>query len=68
MQMDRDIMNNSMEPILLNSTDEQAVEDLVMSLMRTESTEYTVLNEHQEDITHEIKKLVSFKTRMLKGR
>jgi hypothetical protein len=32
------------------------------------STEYVVLNEHQEDITHEIKKLVSFKTRMLKGR
>ena len=61
-------MNNSMEPILLNSTDEQAVEDLVTSLMRTESTEYTVLNEHQEDITHEIKKLVSLKTRMLKGR
>lgn len=61
-------MNNSMEPILLNSTDESAVEDLVMSLIRTESTEYTILNEHQEDITHEIKKLVSLKARMLKGR
>ena len=61
-------MNNSMEPILLNSTDENAVEELVMSLMQTESTEYTILNEHQEDITHEIKKLVSLKTRMLKGR
>ena len=61
-------MNTSIEPILLDSTDENAVEDLVMSLMRTESTEYTVLNEHQEDITHEIRKLVSLKTRMLKGR
>ncbi len=57
-------MNNPMEPILLNSTDEQAVQDLVMSLMRTKPTEYTVLNEHQEDITHEIKKLVSLMTRM----
>ncbi|MEM1292403.1 MAG: hypothetical protein AAGH67_13100 [Cyanobacteria bacterium P01_H01_bin.162] len=57
-----------MEPILLNSTDEQAVEELVMSLMQTQSTEYTVVNEHQEDITDEIKKLVSLKTRMMKGR
>ena len=61
-------MDNDMEPILLNSTDEQAVEELVMSLMQTKSTEYSVVNEHQEDITHEIKKLVSFKTRMMKGR
>ena len=61
-------MDNDMEPILLNSTDEQAVEELVMSLMQTQSTEYTVVNEHQEDITHEIKKLVSLKTRMIKGR
>ena len=57
-----------MEPILLNSTDEQAVEELVMSLMQTKATEYSVVNEHQEDITHEIKKLVSLKTRMMKGR
>ncbi|MGD1929005.1 MAG: hypothetical protein ACFB12_08845 [Leptolyngbyaceae cyanobacterium] len=57
-----------MEPILLNSTDEQAVEELVMSLMQTQPTEYIILNEHQEDITHEIKKLVSLKTRMMKGR
>ncbi|MEM6252353.1 MAG: hypothetical protein AAF821_05470 [Cyanobacteria bacterium P01_D01_bin.156] len=57
-----------MEPITLNSTDENAVEDLVMSLIQTESTDYTILNEHQEDITHEIKKLVSLMTRMLKGR
>lgn len=62
------MMNNSMEPILLNSTDEHAVEDLVMALIRTESTEYTILNEHQEDITHEIRKLVSIMTRMIKGR
>lgn len=61
-------MDNDMEPILLNSTDEQAVEELVMSLMQTQSTEYTVVNEHQEDITDEIKKLVSLKTRMMKGR
>ena len=61
-------MDNDMEPILLNSTDEQAVEELVMSPMQTKSTEYSVVNEHQEDITHEIKKLVSFKTRMMKGR
>ena len=57
-----------MEPILLNSTDEQAVEELVASLMQNQPNEYTVLNEHQEDITHEIKKLVSLKTRMMKGR
>ena len=61
-------MDNDMEPILHNSTDEQAVEELVMSLMQTQATEYSVVNEHQEDITHEIKKLVSFKTRMMKGR
>ena len=55
-----------MEPILLNSTDEQAVEDLVTTLIQSESTEYTVLNEHKEDITHEIKKLVSLKIRLMK--
>ena len=60
--------NNNTDPILLNSTDQDAVENLVMSLIQTESTEYTVLNEYQEDITHEIKKLVSLKVRMLKGR
>ena len=57
-----------MEPIQLDSTDQQAVEELVMSLMQTQATEYVVLNEHQEDITHEIKKLVSLQTRMMKGR
>ena len=61
-------MNNPIEPILLDSTDEQAVSDLVTSLMQSESPEYTVLNEYQEDITHEIRKLVSLRTRMLKGR
>jgi len=60
-------MNDHMEPILIDSTDEQAVKDLVMSLIQTESTEYTVLNERREDITHEIKKLVSLKTRMIEG-
>lgn len=59
---------NDMEPIQLDSTDHQAVAALVTSLMQTQSTEYLVLNEHQEDITHEIKKLVSFKARMAKGR
>ena len=63
----QDMTNNNVEPIFLNSTDQDAVENLVMSLMQTKPTEYTVLNEHQEDITHEIKKLVSLKTRMLKG-
>ncbi|MGK7888769.1 MAG: hypothetical protein AB4042_05500 [Leptolyngbyaceae cyanobacterium] len=61
-------MSNSIEPILLNSTDESAVNDLVMSLMQNGATDYTVINEHQEDITHEIKKLVSFQTRMRRGR
>ncbi len=61
-------MNNNAEPILLDSTNEHSVRDLVMSLMQTKVTEYTVLNEHQEDITHEIKKLVSLHTRMRKGR
>ena len=60
-------MNNPMEPIILDSTDERAVEELIASLIRAESTEYTILNEHREDITHEIKKLVSFKTRIIKG-
>lgn len=60
-------MENRVEPILLDSTDEQAVNDLVMSLIRDEPREYSVLNEHQEDITYEIKKLVSFKARMLKA-
>lgn len=59
-----DVMNEHIEPILLDSKDEQAVNDLVMYLIRNESTEYTVLNENREDITHEIKKLVSLKTRM----
>ncbi|MFZ9739270.1 MAG: hypothetical protein ACO3EZ_14805 [Prochlorotrichaceae cyanobacterium] len=62
------MISNDREPVLLDSTDEQAVMNLVMSLIETESTEYTVLNEHQEDITSEIKKLVSFQSRMLKGR
>ena len=59
--------NNDIEPILLDSTDEQAVSDLVMSLIQSEAKEYTVLNEYQEDITHEIRKLVSLRARMLKG-
>lgn len=53
------------DPFLIDSTDEQAMNDLVISLMRSESTDYTVLNEHREDITHEIKKLVSIKSRMI---
>lgn len=61
------MMNNDVEPIRLNSTDANAVNDLVMGLMQSQATEYTVLNEHQEDITHEIKKLVSFQTRMHKN-
>jgi hypothetical protein len=63
-----DVTNNPTEPIRLDSTDERAVSNLVMSLIRSEATEYTVLNEHQEDISHEIKKLVSLQTRMLNGR
>lgn len=61
------MMNNYIEPILLDSTDEQAVNDLVMSLIQNKSEDYTVLNEYQEDITHEIRKLVSLTARMLKG-
>lgn len=61
-------MNNQMEPIFLDSTDEHAVNDLVMYLLQTESKDYTVLNEQEEDITDEIKKLVSLKARMLKNR
>ena len=63
-----DVTTNPTEPIRLDSTDEKAVSNLVMSLIRSEATEYTVLNEHQEDISHEIRKLVSLQTRMLKGR
>ena len=61
-------MNNPSKPILLDSTDHQAVNNLVTSLMQNQSTAYIVLNEDEEDITHEIKKLVSLKTRMLKSR
>ena len=61
------MMDDSIEPILLDSTDEQAVNDLVMSLIQNEGKEYTVLNEYQEDITHESRKLVSLTARMLKG-
>lgn len=57
-----------MEPILLDSTDEQAVDELVMSLIRSQPDDYSVLNEHREDITGEIRKLVSLKARLLKGR
>lgn len=62
------MMNKDKEPILLDSTDEQAVEALVMSLIQAQSIEYVILNEHKEDITDEIRKLVSLKTRILKGR
>lgn len=61
-------MTNDKDLIRLDSTDAQAVGNLVMSLMESKSQEYTVLNEDQEDITHEIRKLVSFQSRMLKGR
>jgi len=61
-------MNNPMEAIRLDSTDPQAVGDLVMSLMQSEAQAYTVLNEDQEDITHEIRKLVSLQARMRQGR
>ena len=61
-------MSNNMEPILLDSTDSEAVGNLVMSLMQSEAQDYTVLNEHQEDITQEIQKLVSLQTRMMKRR
>jgi len=43
-------------------------DDLVMSLMQSEAQADTVLNEDQEDITHEIRKLVSLQARMRKGR
>lgn len=61
-------MPHDREPIQLNSTDAQAVGDLVRSLIQSEAQAYTVLNEDQEDITHEIRKLVSLQTRILKGR
>ncbi|RZM78010.1 hypothetical protein [Leptolyngbya iicbica] len=61
-------MNYNRAPIQLDSTDPQAVTDLVMSLMQSDAQAYTVLNEDQEDITHEIRKLVSFQARMRRGR
>ena len=66
--MNKNAMNNPMEPIRLDSTDPQAVGDLVMSLMQSEAQDYTVLNEDQEDITPEIQKLVSLQARMRKER
>ena len=59
-------MNDNIEPIVLNSTDEHAVNELVMSLIQTNSKDYTILNQEMEDITKDIRKLVSFKMRMLK--
>ena len=61
-------MNNPTAPIRLDSTDPQAVSDLVMALIQSESQAYTILNEDEEDITHEIRKLVSLQARMRKGR
>jgi hypothetical protein len=66
--MSENAMTHDREPIQLDSTDAQAVGDLVMSLIQSKSQDYTVLNEDQEDITHEIRKLVSLQSRMLKGR
>jgi len=66
--MNEDVMTHDREPIRLDSTDPQAVGDLVMSLMQSEAQADTVLNEDQEDITHEIRKLVSLQARMRKGR
>lgn len=66
--MNEDVMNYNRAPIQLDSTDPQAVTDLVMSLMQSDAQAYTVLNEDQEDITHEIRKLVSFQARMRRGR
>jgi hypothetical protein len=60
-------MNHDLEPIRLDSTDPQAIGDLVMSLIQNDSHEYTVLNADQEDITHEIRKLVSLQTRMMRS-
>lgn len=61
-------MTYDREPIQLDSTDAQAVGDLVRSLIQSDAQAYTVLNEDHEDITHEIRKLVSLQSRMLKGR
>lgn len=66
--MNEDAMTHDHGPIRLDSTDPQAVGDLVRTLMQSEAQTYTVLNEDQEDITHEIRKLVSLQARMRKGR
>ena len=51
--MNEDVLTHDHDPIQLDSTDAQA---------------YTVLHEDQKDITHEIRKLVSLQTRVLKGK
>jgi hypothetical protein len=66
--MSEDAMTYDREPIQLDSTDAQAVGDLVRSLIQSEAQAYTVLNADQEDITHEIRKLVSLQIRMRQGR
>jgi len=49
----------------IDSTDAEAVNDLIMTLIRSEEMEFTVYNEYEEDITDEIKKLKSLKIRSI---
>ena len=49
----------------IDSTDAEAVNDLVMDLIRNEEMEFTVYNEFEEDITDEIIKLKSLKIRSI---
>ena len=62
-----DMTNHFNEPIQLNASDENAVRELVTVLLESGSTQYTVINEYQEDITSDIRKLVSLQRRMRKG-
>ena len=54
-----------MQVFTINATDAEEVSDLVMKLIRTELVDIKVYNEFEEDITDEIQKLKSLKTRSL---
>lgn len=49
----------------IDSTDSEAVNELVMTLIRSEEIEFIVYNEYEEDITDEIKMLKSLKIRSI---
>jgi len=54
-----------MDVYTINSTNVEEVNDLVMTLIRTEAVDITVYNEFEENITDEIVKLRELKVRSM---